>query len=885
MKLTVFYRGLLVTTIEPNSNHTYMVGRAKENNIVIMNIMMSREFGKIYHDNGNWYFENQKTQVKYLISQEDHLRTPEGLEFFWEDQLHDSPTGVIDLHRLANPQAKSRFHSGPLLSVGLSLFILGVAAAVYFGYLRNLPMDSGQILKFARAKVVEFELERSIDVENQVKTYGKLEDKDFVDSIGYCTGFIVAPKVVLTAHHCFHFSSDLNMTEKFQIKTSDGKQHKASRILGFDSNKDFLFLEVPTLAQYEFLEFAETYHVGQKVFTLGNVGGEGIAIRDGIIAGETWDPNHPKIKFLRYSAAASPGNSGGPLVDEQGKIIALVFAKNQSENYNLGTDVLELREGFKKFVLDQTPKKVLNIGGGVDYYRGVTDQRVALIYGLGYPIPLSVDEYPEVGEELAKFEYEVEVPAEVTKFISETVRGIDSLVQEKFKKVYDILSSKDVPGEIWETRVNKKLPIFVSIYPTRKDLNFVLTESGVLAPEVSYLKVSGNYDTFKMALNEFQKSGSYLYGSLDIPMAKIKNNIDFAKIPKGYTYYSSKIDTEDKNRIGYQYDVYDFFMKTDGEIVDEKTEVVSDDTYKHITLGNQGLLIDTKVFPFIRPISHKSFTMSEFIWPINDMSVIKDEMNREWRVRTWDLFDSRVVYNYCNNGPTGTICISRFANKQRASRAIEATNFERYMLSDMVLEDQYYTFEHLTNVLKSDKFKSYRMFSDLEMVSNVKGKLSAKLKTLGFEFEVSKKDQTLELLRPLAAVFYDKDQSKDQTRWINYGIETIYQKKTKTGIERELCTMGIDLKRQSFIPLFDQNLSSLREVSSVGEIPRGSLPAKKENPWKQEVKTSWNDELGIVFGYCVPLLKDESGDKFRLRFDQMKQHRVSYHSDVKKISP
>ena len=110
MKLTVFYRGLLVTTLEPNPSHTYMVGRAKENNIVIMNMMMSRELGKVYQDDGRWYFENFKTHQKYLISHEGHLKTPEGLEFFWEDQLHDSPTGVIDLHSLENRTAKLQLY-------------------------------------------------------------------------------------------------------------------------------------------------------------------------------------------------------------------------------------------------------------------------------------------------------------------------------------------------------------------------------------------------------------------------------------------------------------------------------------------------------------------------------------------------------------------------------------------------------------------------------------------------------------------------------------------------------------------------------------------------------------------------------------------------------
>ena len=41
-------------------------------------------------------------------------------------------------------------------------------------------------------------------------------------------------------------------------------------------------------------------------------------------------PDEPDVKFIRYSAGTSPGNSGGPLLDARGRIVALVFASTQN---------------------------------------------------------------------------------------------------------------------------------------------------------------------------------------------------------------------------------------------------------------------------------------------------------------------------------------------------------------------------------------------------------------------------------------------------------------------------------------------------------------------------------------------------------------------------
>src|SRR5262249_4254588 len=43
-----------------------------------------------------------------------------------------------------------------------------------------------------------------------------------------------------------------------------------------------------------------------------------------------------------FSAAASPGNSGGPLVDERGRVIGVVLRKSPAENLNMALPIGEL---------------------------------------------------------------------------------------------------------------------------------------------------------------------------------------------------------------------------------------------------------------------------------------------------------------------------------------------------------------------------------------------------------------------------------------------------------------------------------------------------------------------------------------------------------------
>ena len=67
---------------------------------------------------------------------------------------------------------------------------------------------------------------------------------------------------------------------------------------------------------------------------MGNALGEGIVIRDGLFTSETPEAQDGRWKWIRFSAAASPGNSGGPLCDASGRVIGIVIGKSPNENLN-----------------------------------------------------------------------------------------------------------------------------------------------------------------------------------------------------------------------------------------------------------------------------------------------------------------------------------------------------------------------------------------------------------------------------------------------------------------------------------------------------------------------------------------------------------------------
>ncbi len=129
----------------------------------------------------------------------------------------------------------------------------------------------------------------------------------------------------------------LGITTQFgapAIRDGDGKVYPIERILKYSNHEDFVVFTVSGAPPVVPLATNTAAAIDDPVFAVGNALGEGIVIRDGLLTSLTPEAQDGRWKWLRFSAAASPGNSGGPLLDVQGRVIGIVAAKSPNENLN-----------------------------------------------------------------------------------------------------------------------------------------------------------------------------------------------------------------------------------------------------------------------------------------------------------------------------------------------------------------------------------------------------------------------------------------------------------------------------------------------------------------------------------------------------------------------
>jgi len=284
----------------------------------------------------------------------------------------------------------------------------------------------------------------------------------------------------------------------FKLKTNDGKLHNVERILGFDIKKDFLYLEAPSLKEYGYLEVnPKESSVGEKVYTIGNVAGEGIAIRDGIMASKTKDPDDPDIEFIRYSAAASPGSSGGPLVDEYGKVTALVFASTRAENYNLGTGSENLLKGRDRFVDNPESQKVkIETRNLLNYHPN------SLAYLLYLPISDTWFENPDLMLPLKNIVTQVDVPTDLPTHYETLISRFNAATLTQFEEVQAKITENGLVTKDWASQVTEETPVIIpyqtnidALYSKPKEGNqLILEKIAILTPTYS-----NGYKKFKKA--------------------------------------------------------------------------------------------------------------------------------------------------------------------------------------------------------------------------------------------------------------------------------------------------------------------------------------------------------------------------------------------------
>lgn len=153
------------------------------------------------------------------------------------------------------------------------------------------------------------------DTEDKVVKIGIVSNK----SRGSCSGgFISERGLVLTCAHCFTHGDKDEMVQKIFIKTREGYVYPAA-ILHIDTERDLAIIAPDNLGPFKYFEYGDEPDRGQKVLSFGSP----LGFQKTVTLG--WVSNILKqTKMLIFhSAFISPGSSGGPLVDLEGKLIGV----------------------------------------------------------------------------------------------------------------------------------------------------------------------------------------------------------------------------------------------------------------------------------------------------------------------------------------------------------------------------------------------------------------------------------------------------------------------------------------------------------------------------------------------------------------------------------
>lgn len=178
---------------------------------------------------------------------------------------------------------------------------------------------------------------------------------DEVSNIG--TGFIVDPNGIIITNQ--HVVSDVSAS--YKVITSDGKEHEVIEILRDDSN-DIALLKIDATSLNE-LELGDSDNLvaGQTVIAIGTPLGEYAgSVTTGVISGlnrsvttsSGWFGSTTKMyeNVIQTDAAVNSGNSGGPLINTEGKVVGINFATtSNADNISFALPINTVKQRLTEY--------------------------------------------------------------------------------------------------------------------------------------------------------------------------------------------------------------------------------------------------------------------------------------------------------------------------------------------------------------------------------------------------------------------------------------------------------------------------------------------------------------------------------------------------------
>ena len=264
--------------------------------------------------------------------------------------------------------------------MGVALVLAGLAPAASAASLdpAMLPTIQQATFEVVAAKPETDPLQYDKPLPLELIPFQERNDKYY--SIG--TAFAIGGGRYVTAAHVLLIGAN-SLWGAPALRDGQGRVYAIDQVRKFSLERDFVEFTLVGQPNQAALAMDTSPAQGQTVFSVGNAYGTGVVIRDGLYTSDTPEEQDGRWKWMRFSAPASPGNSGGPLVDPNGRVIGVVLAKSPNENLNYALPIAIVRDAPEAASIDKR----------VPYQFDVFDTRSSNTLKAGFALPLPLAEF------------------------------------------------------------------------------------------------------------------------------------------------------------------------------------------------------------------------------------------------------------------------------------------------------------------------------------------------------------------------------------------------------------------------------------------------------------------------------------------------------------
>ena len=206
-----------------------------------------------------------------------------------------------------------------VIGVGLGMANMALAATLDPAV---LPKIQAATFEVVQAKPTDDPLSYEKPLPLDLLPYQERTDK--YHSIG--TAFAIGHNRYVTAGHVL-LAGVGSLWGPPALRDTQGHVYAIDKIEKFSLREDFVVFTLAGEPTPAALDIDTTPAMNQVVYAVGNALGTGVVIRDGLYTSDTPEQQDGSWKWMRFSAAASPGNSGGPLLDAASTVVGMTVLK------------------------------------------------------------------------------------------------------------------------------------------------------------------------------------------------------------------------------------------------------------------------------------------------------------------------------------------------------------------------------------------------------------------------------------------------------------------------------------------------------------------------------------------------------------------------------